>query len=113
MMSPKRVLDADATGRIHIALLVYGAAFALFAGISLTSSVPDHGSLMDMREEGVRGSLAMLRQGHAPLLLDASQFPRERNSTYLYGPKALSYRYYDAPRGDDRGSTSTFLCSAG
>jgi hypothetical protein len=98
------VLGAHATSRIHVALLMYGVAFALFAGISLTSSVPDHGSLMAMRENGVRGSLTMLRQGHAPLLLSRSQAPRElKESTYAYGPKVTSYRYFPAPQGDDPG----------
>jgi hypothetical protein len=104
MMSVIRAIDAHARGRIDVAFLVYGAAFALFAWSSLTSSVPDHGSLMTMRENGVRGSLTMLRQGHAPLLLARSQVPRQlKESTYAYGPKVTSYRYFPAPQGDDPG----------
>ena len=104
MMRTGRVLVGHATSRIHVVLLIYGVAFALFAGISLKSSVPDHGSLMTMRENGIRGSLAMLRQGHAPLLLSRSQVPRQlRESTYAYGPKVTSYRYFPAPQGDDPG----------
>jgi len=100
-MTAKGVFAADGGNRIHLLLLLYGATFAVFAGISLTSSVPNHGSLMGIREDGVRGSLTMLRQGHAPLLVTRSQVPRElKESTHIYGPKVTSYRYFPVPQGD-------------